>query len=63
VKHQKPQPWAPAGKLNPEDVEAIRRDLTRADVTQRDLGRAYGVHESTVSRIANGKSWREVAPK
>jgi predicted XRE-type DNA-binding protein len=63
VKHRENrQPWAPAGKLSPEDVESIRRELARAEATQRKIARAYNVHESSISRLATGKSWR-VAPR
>jgi plasmid maintenance system antidote protein VapI len=50
----------PAARLSAEQVEAIRREAARRDESQRGLARVYGVHESTVSRIVNGRSWREM---
>jgi DNA invertase Pin-like site-specific DNA recombinase len=50
----------PAARLTVEDVEDILKELARGDMTKTDIGRAYGVHGTTIGRIANGISWREV---
>jgi hypothetical protein len=57
VKLQRPQPWAPHGKLTPENVAAIRRSKLDLD----DLARKYGVHRRTVFRVLIGETWKSVA--
>ena len=44
-------------KLSREDVAAI---VASTGVTQRALARRYGVSESAVSMIVNGKRWRDL---
>jgi hypothetical protein len=51
----------PAAKLSPEQVEQIRREVARRAASQREIARAFRVHEASVSRIATGRSWREAA--
>ncbi len=46
-------------RLAESDVVAIRRSL-RQGALQRKLAEAYGVHPSTISRIATGDNWKEV---
>jgi DNA invertase Pin-like site-specific DNA recombinase len=43
-------------KLTAEDVRAIRA----SDMKQRDIAKAYGVSECTISHIVNRKTWRNV---
>ena len=43
-------------KLTWEAVKEIREILTTG-VSQRDLALEYGVHQSQISRIKNGKRW------
>jgi predicted XRE-type DNA-binding protein len=52
--------WSPNAKLSLDQVEQIRREVERRAANQREIARAVGVHESTISRIATGRSWREV---
>ena len=52
-------PWAHS-RLNPDRVREIRRQ--RADgVSLRTLADRFGVSASSISRVALGRGWREVA--
>lgn len=44
-------------KLTAEIVAAIRT-ASAAGARHEDIGREYGVHQTTVSRIARGATWR-----
>lgn len=46
-------------KLAAQQVIEIRARLSRGE-TQRALGRAYGVSQSAISKIARGKHWRHL---
>ena len=56
--------WARCGtqqhesKINNEDVREIRRN--KYSMTQAELGRKYGITQSTVSVIVNHKGWAHV---
>jgi hypothetical protein len=53
---------SPAAKLTPEQVEAIRVEQRYGQTsTGAEVAKAFRVHPSTVSRIWNGKSWREAS--
>ena len=43
-------------KLSLDDVRQIRFDLLRG-VKQADLARHYGVHKTTIAKIASGVNW------
>lgn len=49
----------PCAKLTESDVTKIRSSLSRGE-SQRSLARRFGVSESLLSCIANGKLWRSV---
>lgn len=50
-------PWKPGeAKLKPETALAIYR----ADGTQKEISRRFGVPVSTVAAIRQGRSWRAV---
>lgn len=46
----------PAAVLTVENVVEIRRLL--GTITKREIGRRFGVAETTVGRIARGETWR-----
>lgn len=59
-------PWS---KLTPLEVDAIRsaakqrenlRQYIRDNLSNTALGKAFGVHESTVEKVLSGESWRHV---
>lgn len=41
------------GQFNTFDLERIRDMMTRG-MTQAEIGRSYGVHASTISRLVSG---------
>jgi len=45
----------PAAKLTADDVKTIRNLLPTH--TQQEIGRMFGVHQTTVSLIATGRKW------
>jgi hypothetical protein len=45
--------------LNPETVRALRRDAA-AGMTQRALGKKYGVCPSTARKVARREAWKHV---
>lgn len=47
-------------KLSSEQVVGIRRAMA-AGISQSELGRRYGVHQTTINAIHIGKSWRGIA--
>lgn len=49
----------PGAKLTDGDVREIRR-LVAQGVTQREIGRRYGVSRSTIGLIVRGKTWGHV---
>jgi crossover junction endodeoxyribonuclease RuvC len=53
----------PAAKLTPEEVEQIRQEVARRAESQRAIARRFNMSEASISRIATGRSWREVTPK
>lgn len=44
-------------KLDAKKVQDIRSKYLRGIVTQTDIGRLFGIDQSVVSRIINGKIW------
>lgn len=47
-------------KLTEEDVRLIRQRYAAGGVTQRQLGREFGVNDRCVSGIVSRKAWRHV---
>lgn len=47
----------PNSKLTKAKVVAIRAIAALGTLSQTDLGKMFGIHESTVSGIVNGKTW------
>ena len=47
----------PNAKLTADDVENIRAN--RMNLTQRELGELFGLHQASISRILLGKAWRK----
>lgn len=47
----------PKAKLTPDEVAQIRSAYAMGEATQVELGRRYGVHSATVSRIVRGERW------
>ena len=45
-------------KLSEASVAAIRSEYASGDKTQRDLAAAYGVTQSTISRVVRGTCWK-----
>jgi hypothetical protein len=45
-------------KLSWEEVNKIRNDYQFGNVTQKSLGKEYGVNPSNISLIVNNKAWR-----
>jgi DNA-binding transcriptional regulator YiaG len=50
----------PQAKLTPIEVREIRAALAARPVSQHDLARRYHVSQTTISRIANRRTWRAV---
>lgn len=50
----------PFAKITDDDVRAIRR-LAAAGVSQRELGRRFGIHNTVVCRIVRRERWTHVA--
>jgi hypothetical protein len=48
----------PQSRLTWKDVDEIRRRYVPRRVTLRQLADEYGVSETTVSLVVNGKIWR-----
>lgn len=44
-------------KLDADKVQGIRSKYMRGVITQTDIGKLYGIDQSVVSRIINGKIW------
>lgn len=47
-------------KLSESDVRNIRTEYAAGAATQRELGERYGIDQSMISTIVNGKNWRHV---
>lgn len=47
-------------KLTEQDVADIRANYALCCVTQRELAKRFGVSETTVSYVVNGKAWAHV---
>lgn len=47
-----------SSKLNSETVTRIRKALQNGGVSQRDIGDAYGVDQSTISNLVTRKTWK-----
>jgi len=54
-----PPKWWHARRLTIEDVREIRRRYVPRVVTLKILANEYGVSESTISKIVNGKLWAD----
>lgn len=50
----------PPGRLTPERVREVRRAVASGGETQREIARRLGISDTTVSRIALGRIWRDV---
>lgn len=48
----------PLHKLSSDDVAEIRRVYAAGGVTQRELGKRFGVSQARVQMIVTGKGWR-----
>lgn len=49
-------------KLTEEDVRDIQRLWNHHTMIQKEIGALYGITQSAVSRIVNGKVWSHVEP-
>ena len=49
------RPLPQATRLTRQQHEEIRRAYAAGGMTQKDIGKAYGVDQPVVSRIVNGK--------
>ena len=47
-------------KLTAADVRKIRRLWERSDLSQREIGERFGVHQVTISSIVRGVTWADV---
>jgi predicted XRE-type DNA-binding protein len=47
-------------KLTPADVRKIRRLWEKTQLSQREIGEQFGVHQVTVSSIVRGVTWADV---
>jgi hypothetical protein len=59
-----PNRWgetSPTAKLSEEQVEEIRRRYKPGVVAQWELGREYGVNQTTISKIVRGTRWKHLA--
>lgn len=48
----------PAALLTRKKIEEIRNQYAKGDVTQRELGRIYGVHMNTIGAIVRNEIWK-----
>lgn len=44
-------------KLSPEQVESVRQMAIDTKLSYSQIGKQFGIHEDTVSRIVRGKTW------
>lgn len=51
----------PSAKLTQDDVEAIRAEYARGEVSQRHLATQYGVAPSAVWNVIHGRTWTNPA--
>lgn len=57
----KPQPPNSGyGKLSADAVREIRQQVASGLKTQKELSILHNVHEGTISRVINGRAWRNV---
>jgi DNA-binding XRE family transcriptional regulator len=49
-------------KLNEEKVLEIKRDLAETNLTQEKIAKKYGVSDTIICQIKNGKIWNHVQP-
>jgi len=47
-------------KLTSKDVKQIRRMWETTNLSQREIGEKFGVHQVTVSGIVRGVTWQNV---
>lgn len=47
----------PEAKLTDENVKEIRKAYREGNITQKELGKRYGVTQASICRILNGHSW------
>jgi hypothetical protein len=47
-------------KLNEKQVLEIKRDLAETNLTNREIGKKYGVSKDAISNIKTGKRWSHV---
>lgn len=46
-----------AGRLHPNEIANIRDEYARGELSQKKLATKYGVSQSTISNIVNGRTW------
>ncbi len=56
---QLPPPPVSWAKLTTEDAENIRRIYDDGILTQLEIAQSYSVSRSTISKVVNGKTWKE----
>lgn len=49
----------PNARLTMEDAREIRRLYRRGGVTQAEIGKQFGVSQSTIGRVVSGKRYKE----
>lgn len=49
-----------AAKLTERDIRRIKERYAKGDITQQELARQYGVHQSNISVIVSGKAWKHL---
>jgi len=50
----------PASVLTEQDIIKIKKLLNEGVLTQKEIAKMFGVHESTISAIKNKKSWKHI---
>jgi len=48
-----------AAKLTWQDIEKIRAEYRPWKITQENIAERFGIARSNVSRIVNGKAWKD----
>ncbi len=49
-----------SAKLNEKEVKKIRKLYSSGSVTQLDLGRQFGIYQTTISAVVRRKTWKGV---
>lgn len=50
----------PSSKLDAETASEIQEMYSDTEKTQSEIAGEYGLHQSTVSRVVNGKRWQSI---